>query len=307
MGEQPGLGEATALEAPRAGGFGAAVARGGVLLADGATGTNYQEMGLPPGSAPEEWLFAAPERVVELHEAFIAAGSDLVLTCSFGASSLRLADGPLAGRARAVNLRAAELARVAARGRALVAGSLGPTGELLQPLGPLEPARAEAAFAEQAGALAEGGVDLLVLETFFALEEVLAAIEGVRSACGLPLVACFSFDQGTRTMMGLDPASAVAAVLARGVEAVGANCGRSLADMDAVVPEILAAAGGTPVWIKPNAGIPRIVGDAVVYDADPATLAAHAGTYAGQGVRVLGGCCGSTPAHIEAIARALGR
>ena len=293
-----GMGEGT-IE----GAFGRRLAERGVLIADGATGTNYQAMGLPLGAAPEEWLFDAPGRVVELHEAFIAAGADLILTCSFGATALRLEDGPLAGRGREVNLRAAELARSASGGRVLVAGSLGPTGQLCEPLGPLTLERAAEEFAGQAQALAEGGVDLLVLETFFALEEATAAIEGIRRVSDLPLAVSFSFDQGTRTMMGLAPADAVTAVLALGADCVGANCGRSLADMDAVVPEILEAAGAAPVWIKPNAGIPRIVGDAVVYDADPETLAAHARSYVGQGVRVVGGCCGSTPAHIEAVAR----
>jgi 5-methyltetrahydrofolate--homocysteine methyltransferase len=284
-----------------------ALADRGVLIADGATGTNYQTMGLPLGAAPEEWLFDAPEKVVELHEAFIAAGSDLILTCTFGATGLRLEDGPLAGRGRDVNLRAAELAREAAGGRALVAGSLGPTGQLCEPLGPLTLERAADEFAEQARALTDGGVDLLVLETFFALEEALAAIEGVQRVSDLPLVVSFSFDQGTRTMMGLSPTDALDAVLLLGVAAVGANCGRSLADMDRIVPEIVAAAGETPVWIKPNAGIPRIVGDAVVYDAGPDTFAAHLRTYTEQGVSIVGGCCGSTPSHIQAIAGALGR
>jgi 5-methyltetrahydrofolate--homocysteine methyltransferase len=281
--------------------------RGGPLLADGATGTNYQVMGLPPGAAPEDWLFDAPERVTELHEAFIAAGSELILTCSFGATNLRLADGPLAGRGREVNLRAAELARAASDGGVIVAGSMGPTGQLCEPLGPLNPERCADEFAAQASALSEGGVDVLVLETFFALEEAIGAIRGVQRASELPLIVSFSFDQGTRTMMGLSPAEAVAAVVPLGVSAVGANCGRSLADMDAIVPEMVAAAAGrVPVWIKPNAGIPRIVGDAVVYDADPETFAAHTCRYVEQGAQIVGGCCGSTPAHIGAIARALG-
>ncbi len=277
----------------------------GVLVADGATGTNYQAMGLEPGAAPEEWLFDAPERVLGLHRAFIDAGADLILTCSFGATSLRLGDTPLAGRAREVNVRAAELAREASGGRALVAGSMGPTGRLCEPLGPLDLDECAENYAEQAGALSEGGADLLVLETFFALEEATAAIEGARSASDLPLVVTFSFDQGTRTMMGLSPTDVVDAVVPLGVAGVGANCGRSLDDTDAIVQELLGAAGEVPLWVKPNAGVPKIVGDAVVYEADPETLASHARRYVDQGVRIVGGCCGSTPAHVEAIARAV--
>ena len=283
------------------------LAAGGVLLADGATGTNYQTMGIEPGVAPEEWVFDAPEKVQELHRRFAEAGSDLVLTCTFGATSLRVADGPLAGRAREVNVRAAELAREAVGEDRLVAGSLGPTGQLAEPYGLLTRDAAVEAYAEQARALADGGVDLLVLETFFALEEALWAIEGVQSVSDLPLVASFSFDQGTRTMMGVGAADVGAAVEPLGVAALGANCGRSLADMDTVVGEFLAAAPHLPLWVKPNAGVPRIVGDEVVYEAGPEDLAEHVHGYADRGARIVGGCCGSTPEHVAAIARALGR
>jgi 5-methyltetrahydrofolate--homocysteine methyltransferase len=278
-----------------------------VLLADGATGTNYQDMGIEAGVAPEEWVFDAPDRVQELHRRFADAGSDLVLTCTFGATSLRLADGPLAGRTTEVNVRAAELAREAGGGELLVAGSMGPTGRLVEPYGLLAREACVAAYAEQARALAEGGVDLLVLETFFALEEALWAIEGVQGVTDLPLVMSFSFDQGTHTMMGLSPSDVVAAVAPLGVAALGANCGRSLHDTDAIVMEFLAAAPAVPLWIKPNAGVPRIVGDTVVYDADPELLAEHVRSYADRGARIVGGCCGSTPEHIAAIARALAR
>lgn len=276
-----------------------------VLLADGATGTNYQDMGIEPGVAPEEWVFDAPDNVRALHRRFLDAGSDLVLTCTFGATTPRLADGPLAGRGRELNVRAVELARAEAGADRLVAGSLGPTGQLPEPYGLLTREVCVDAYAEQARALDDGGVDLLVLETFFALEEALWAIEGIQSVSDLPLVMSFSFDQGTHTMMGLSPADVVAAVAPLGVAALGANCGRSLADTDAVVDELLAAASGVPLWIKPNAGVPRIVGDTVVYDADPDMLAVHVRAYAEKGARIVGGCCGSTPEHIAAIARAL--
>lgn len=283
------------------------LAERGVLLADGATGTNYQTMGIEPGLAPEEWLFDAPDKVVELHRAFVEAGSDIVLTCTFGATPLRLVDGPLIGRAREVNLRAAELARTGAGDDRLVAGSLGPTGQLIEPYGLLTHDACVEAFAEQASALADGGVDLLVLETIFAVEEAVWAVEGVQSATDLPLVVSFSFDMGTRTMMGLSPTDAVAAVAPLGVAAVGTNCGRSLEDADLVVTEMLAAARDIPVWVKPNAGVPKIVGAEVVYEAGPEMLAEHVVRYVEQGARIVGGCCGSTPAHVAAVARALGR
>jgi 5-methyltetrahydrofolate--homocysteine methyltransferase len=282
------------------------LADGRVVLADGATGTNFQEMGLAPGVAPEEWVFDAPERVRELHAWFARAGSEFALTCTFGANPARLADGPLAGRVRELNIRAVELAREVVGAEGLVGGSVGPTGQLVEPFGPLTRELCVAAYAEQAQALVDGGVDVLVLETFFALEEALWAVEGIRGVSEVPLIISFSFDQGTRTMMGVGPADVVAAFQPLGVTAIGANCGRSLEDNDIVVREFLQAAS-VPVWIKPNAGVPQVLGDRVVYEADPATLAAHVADYARQGARIVGGCCGTTPEHTAAIARALGR
>jgi 5-methyltetrahydrofolate--homocysteine methyltransferase len=275
-----------------------------VLVADGATGTNYQRMGIEPGVAPEEWVVDAPEKVQELHRRFVEAGSDLILTCSFGASSLRLADEALHGRAVEVNRRAAELAREVAADGVLVAGSIGPTGHLADPLGPLTRDLAVATFGEQARSLADGGVDLLVLETFFSLDEGLWAVEGIRANSDLPLVVSYSFDQGTRTMMGLTPTQVVEAFAPLGVVALGANCGKSLADTDLIVDELLAAADGVPLWVKPNAGVPRIVGEDVVYDAGPDDMARHLGRYVELGVKVVGGCCGTTPEHVAAIAAA---
>jgi 5-methyltetrahydrofolate--homocysteine methyltransferase len=284
-----------------------ALASRAVLVADGATGTNYQDMGIEPGVAPEEWVVDAPEKVQELHRRFCDAGSDLVLTCSFGGSSLRLADEALHGRAIEVNRRAAQLAREAVGEDVLVAGSLGPTGHLTEPLGPLTRDLAVATFSEQARALADGGVDLLVLETFFSLDEGLWAVEGVQSASDLPLVVSYSFDQGTRTMMGLTPTQVVEAFAPLGIAAIGANCGKSLDETDAIVDELVAATDGLPLWVKPNAGVPRMVGDQVIYDAGPDDLAAHVARYVERGARVVGGCCGSTPEHVAAIASVLGR
>jgi 5-methyltetrahydrofolate--homocysteine methyltransferase len=251
-------------------------------------------------------VFDAPGKVQELHRAFVEAGSDLVLTCTFGGSSLRLADEALHGRAPEVNRRAVELAREAVGDGTLVAGSMGPTGHLADPLGPLTRNLAVETFGEQAHALADAGADLLVLETFFSLDEGLWAVEAIQAQTDLPLVVSYSFDQGTRTMMGLTPTQAVEAFAPLGVAALGANCGKSLAETDAIVEELLAAAGRVPLWVKPNAGVPRVVGEEVVYDAGPEDLAAHLAAYAERGVKVVGGCCGSTPEHVAAVASRLG-
>jgi 5-methyltetrahydrofolate--homocysteine methyltransferase len=278
-----------------------------VLLADGATGTNYQDMGIEPGVAPEEWVFDAPERVGNLHRRFVEAGCDLVLTCSFGGSSLRLEDGPLAGRARELNTRAAEIAREAVGEEALVAGSIGPTGRLAEPLGPLTRDECLGAFREQTSALVEGGVDLLVLETFFALDEALWAAEAIRGVTELPLVMSFSFDQGTKTMMGHSPADVTTAVTPLGIAALGANCGRSLADTAQLVSEFLDAGLSSPLWVKPNAGVPQVIDGSVVYPEDPASFAGQVGALAVRGAKIVGGCCGSTPEHLAALARAIQR
>ena len=280
---------------------------GEILIADGATATNYQQMGMAIGVAPEEWIVDQPEKVLGLHRAFIEAGSDIILTDTFGATSPRLRESRYADRTADLNHRAVALALEAASTSpgVLVAGSMGPTGMLMEPLGELTPAAAADAYAEQAGALSEGGADLLLLETLFALDEALAAIEGVRRSSALPLVVSFSFDRGTRTMMGLSPTSVIESIAPLEVAAIGANCGRSLGDMERVVAELAGVGAGIPLWIKPNAGLPSMIGDVARYDTGPAEMAAFARRYVDAGAQVVGGCCGSSPEHIRAIATAV--
>jgi 5-methyltetrahydrofolate--homocysteine methyltransferase len=282
---------------------------GEILIADGATATNYQQMGMAIGVAPEEWILDEPEKVLGLHRAFIEAGSDIILTDTFGATSLRLRESRYAGRVSDLNHAAVARAREAAATSpgVLVAGSMGPTGTLMEPLGELTPAAAADAYAEQAAALSEAGVDLILLETFFALDEALAAIDGVGRVSALPLVVTFSFDRGTRTMMGLSPSRVVEAIASLDVAAIGANCGRSLEDMEQVVHEFATLKAGIPLWIKPNAGLPRMVGDIARYDTAPAEMAEFARRFIDAGAQVVGGCCGSSPEHVRAIATAVKR
>jgi 5-methyltetrahydrofolate--homocysteine methyltransferase len=277
---------------------------GDILIADGATATNYQQMGMAIGVAPEEWTFDQPDKVLGLHRAFIEAGSDIILTNTFGATSLRLRESRYAGRAPDLNRAAAARAREAASTSpgVFVAGSMGPTGMLMEPLGELTQSAAADAYAEQAAALTEAGVDLLLLETFFALDEALAAVEGVRRSSALPLVVSFSFDRGTRTMMGLSPSQVIESIGPLGVAAVGANCGRSLEDMEHVVQEFAALNAGIPLWIKPNAGLPSMVGEIAHYDTGPAQMGEFARRFIDAGAQVVGGCCGSSPEHVRAIA-----
>ena len=281
---------------------------GEALVADGATGTMLQRMGLPAGQAPERWVLDQPEAILSLHRAYIGAGSDLFLTCTFGGSAYRLAPHGLADRVVEVNRRAAELAREAAGDRCLVAGDLGPSGQLLAPLGKATPQEMADAFAQQAQGLAEGGVDFLVIETMSDLGEAQAAIEGARRATELPIVCSFSFDSHGRTMMGLKPAQAVQA-LADQVQGIGANCGKDPAEyvgfMQAMRQAALETAPDLILWAKPNAGLPRMVDGEAVYDATPEQMAAVAAQLREAGAQVIGGCCGTTPVHIQAMARAL--
>ena len=277
-----------------------------VLIADGATGTNLQAVGLQPGVSPEEWVFDQPDKILALHQAWVAAGSDIILTCTFGGTRVRMRESKYADRAPELNKRAAGLACEAADARAgvLVAGSIGPTGQLLKPFGPLTLAEAQATFAEQAQALAAGGVDLLVIETQFALEEATAAIEGARSVCELPIVISFSFDRGVRTMMGVKPSQVAATFKSMGVVAIGANCGTTLENMQKIVEEYAAANSGLIIWAKPSAGLPVTKDGTPVYEVTPEQMGEGARRNVQAGARIVGGCCGSTPAHIAAIARA---
>jgi 5-methyltetrahydrofolate--homocysteine methyltransferase len=275
-----------------------------VLLADGATGTNLHKMGLKPGIPTEDLVLDQPGMLLELATSFVNAGADILLTCTFGGTRLRMKESKYVDRVSEINTRAAELARQAASGMedVLIAGSMGPTGQLMKPYGPLAPREVHAAFKEQAVALVAGGVDLLVIETHFAYEEADAAFQAARSVTDLPIVVSFSYDRGTRTMMGVKPADMIRRYCLMGAALVGANCGTTLENMEKVAGEYVMAEPGFPLWIKPNAGLPRMAGETTVFDVSPAQMAGFARRYIDLGARVVGGCCGSTPEHIAAMA-----
>ncbi len=280
---------------------------GEILVTDGATGTNLQSAGLSAGTHTEDWVFDHPEKILDLEKAFVAAGSDIILTCTFGGTRLRMKDAKHGKEIVELNKRAAEMARRAASSRqgVIVGGSMGPLGQLLKPYGPITYEEARDAFAEQAGALADGGVELLVIETHFALEEADAAFEGARSTTDLPIVVSFSYDRGTRTMMGIKPADVIKKFKTKGAVVVGANCGTTLENMESIIKEYAVAENDIPLWAKPNAGIPRLVGSQTTYDITPKTMAEFAKKYIELGVQVVGGCCGSTPEHVAAIVKAV--
>ena len=280
------------------------------LLADGATGTNLFAAGLPTGEAPDLWCEQCPQEVMKLHRSFIEAGSDLILTNSFGGTRYRLKLHGAEGRVKELNRRAAELAREAAdtAGRPVaVAGSMGPTGELLEPLGQLSFEACVDAYAEQAEGLAAGGVDVLWLETLSSPEELKAAALGAAGA-GLPVTATLSFDTNGRTMMGITPAAALE--LFRGIQppltGFGANCGVGAAELAATIlgltPDLRP---GETVIAKGNCGVPSWHEDHIHYSGTPELMAEYARLVRDAGARIIGGCCGTTPTHIRAMHDAL--
>lgn len=278
-----------------------------VLLADGATGTNMFALGLPAGHAPEDWNIAEPDKVRALYRGFVEAGSDIILTNSFGGTAFRLKLHNLQDRVVELNQAAAKLARevVAEAGRPIVvAGSVGPTGELLVPLGSMTYDDAVAAFTDQITGLKAGGADVAWIETMSAPEEMQAAAEAAISV-GLPYVYTASFDTAGRTMMGLAPASlaTVTADLAEAPVAFGANCGVGASDLLLAIRDM--PTGDHVVVAKANCGIPQIRGDSVVYTGTPELMADYARLAMDCGVRIIGGCCGTTPEHVRAMRDAI--
>ncbi|GAB5467149.1 MAG: betaine--homocysteine S-methyltransferase [Rhodospirillales bacterium] len=280
------------------------------LLTDGATGTNLFARGLEAGDAPELWNLNAPDLVRAHYRSFLEAGSNIVLTNSFGGTANRLKLHGAEDRVEEINRAAAELLRqeADALGREVfVAGSMGPTGDLFVPLGPLTYDEGVAAFAAQAAGLAAGGADLLWIETISSVEEVRAAVAGAARS-GLPIVATLSFDTNGRTMMGITPAewAQLAHDLPAPLAAYGANCGTGAAELVATLVGLAEAAQpGDRLVAKANCGIPQWIEGAIRYDGTPAMMADYARLARDAGATIIGGCCGTTPGHIAAIRESL--
>jgi 5-methyltetrahydrofolate--homocysteine methyltransferase len=286
------------------------LAEKGWLLADGATGTNYFAMGLRSGEPPENWNFNHPERVRELHRRFIEAGADIILTNTFGGNRRRLMMHGAADQALEINRLAAGHARAEADTASrpvLVAGSMGPTGDLLQPLGDVTREEALEAFAEQARALAGGGADVLWIETLSSKEEASAAVEAA-AATGLPVIVTLSFDSGGRTMMGIKPEDwpSIAQRLPAPLAGFGANCGVGAAELVATILGIARTAPESAVIVaKGNCGVPEMIDGEVRYSGTPPLMADYARMARDAGARIIGGCCGTTPEHLQAMRAAL--
>jgi methionine synthase I (cobalamin-dependent) len=280
------------------------------ILLDGAMGTMLMDAGLEQGDPPEEWNVKHPDRIRAVHRSYIEAGSRVVLTNSFGGTRFRLEMHGLQDRVIELNRAAALNARAeadAAPDMVVVAGSMGPTGQLFEPMGILTFEDAKAAFAEQAKGLAEGGVDVFWVETMSDLNEVKAAVEGARSVSDLPIVTTMSFDTHGHTMMGVSPVKALETLGALDVIALGANCGTGSDELEVAIKTMREADPDVTLVAKANAGIPQVVaGGAIVYNGTPEVMAQYARNVRELGVSMIGGCCGSTPKHIRAMAEALG-
>ncbi|WP_151717265.1 betaine--homocysteine S-methyltransferase [Gemmobacter serpentinus] len=281
----------------------------GWLMADGATGTTLFNMGLRAGTAPETWNLDRPEAVRQLHSDAVAAGADIFLTNSYGGNAARLRQSGAEAPLRDLNRAAAALGRdvADAAGRpVVVAGSMGPTGEIMAPMGQMTMARATEIFHEQAAALKEGGVDLLWIETIASLEEFRAAAAAA-ALVDMPWCGMMSFDTAGRTMMGVTPSDLAAAVerLPNPPLAYGANCGLGMSDLLRSVLGFFAQGSERPVIAKGNAGIPRYQHGAIHYDGTPEQMADYAVLARDAGVRIIGGCCGTEPAHLRAMRAAL--
>ena len=287
----------------------ALLATGNVALADGATGTNYFQMGLEAGEPPELWNIEHPERVRELHRAFVDAGADIILTNTFGGNRLRLKLHRAEDRVLEINKQAAEIAGEVADAAArpvVVAGSVGPTGELFEPLGALTEADALDVFTEQIDGLVAGGADVAWIETMSAPAEIRAAARAAIAA-GIPYTATGSFDTAGRTMMGLHP-SGFADVFA-GLEpqplAFGANCGVGASDILVTLLAMGETGGGRRLISKGNCGVPHFQGSEIVYSGSPELMAEYARLAVDGGAAIVGGCCGTSPEHLRAMRVAL--
>ncbi|MGQ9525405.1 MAG: homocysteine S-methyltransferase family protein [Armatimonadota bacterium] len=290
----------------------ARVASGDILVSDGAMGTMLQAHGLKPGECPEEWCVSHPDVVKGITRAYVEAGSDIVLTNSFGGTAPKLSGYGFEGRVREFAHAAVQIALEAASGRAIVAASVGPTGlgHLLEPYGDVQPDQVRSAFREQISALAEAGAHALCIETMMSLDEAALAVQAAKECCDLPVIATMTFEKGARgyrTMMGTSPAQAAQELPGYGADIIGANCGNGIAEMVEITAEMRHIAPDIPILIHANAGVPELRDGMTVFRETPEDMASRVPDLVKAGANIVGGCCGTTPDHIRAMAEAVRR
>ena len=282
---------------------------GNPLVGDGAMGTALQDLGLTDGGAPELWNVEQPEKVAAVLRAYATAGANVVTTNTFGGTKGRLEMHDLGDRVHELNKAGSEVARSVADQfeNVFVFGDVGPSGELMDPMGTLTPESGKALFADQIRGLVAGGCDAILIETMSDLGEVAAAVEAAKEvAPGMPIVATLSFDTNLRTMMGVKPAQAITAIAEMGVRLIGANCGRGTDEMRIIASELVdAKPAGVHIFIQSNAGLPQLVGADFVYTGTPEEMGEFATEMKALGIKAIGSCCGSTQSHTAAIAQAL--
>ena len=274
----------------------------GPVITDGAWGTELQARGLPPGESPDGWNLTAPEKVEEVARAYVEAGSRVIITNTFQATRFPLARHGLEDKVAEISRAGVEISRRGADGRAKVFASIGPSGIMLM-MGQVTPDELRAAFAQQAQALAEGGPDAILVETMSDPAEAILAVAAAKET-GLPVVACMTFDSGKdndRTMMGNTPEQVVQELTEAGADVIGSNCGQGIEGF-AVICRRLRDATDLPIWIKANAGLPDVVDGEAIFRQTPQDFAQHVGAIVEAGASFIGGCCGTNPEFIKAVA-----
>ena len=278
-----------------------------ILISDGAMGTFLHAKGLAPGECPESWCISHPDVVKGIAEAYIAAGSDMVETNSFGGSSLKLRPYGLADKVKEFNRAAAALARQAMAGKGYIAASVGPTGHLAtEEFGDATAEQLYEAFQEQVIALAEGGADAICVETMTSLVEAVQAVKAAKENTKLPVMCTFTFDQKARgffTIMGVTPERAAMEAARAGADIVGANCGNGIINMIQITKQMRAAVPEIPILIQANAGLPKIEDGKTVFGETPEYMASQIRELVEAGANIIGGCCGTTPDHIAAMVK----
>ncbi len=284
-------------------------ASGEILISDGALGTELQAKGLKPGECPESWCLSHPDVVRDIARAYLAAGSDIVTTNSFGGTTYKLEPYGSQDKVREFNRAAATLVKQVRGEHGYVAGSVGPTGRIIADEGgEATPGDLYRAFSEQVVALAEGGADAICIETMSSLVEAAQAIKAAKQNTRLPVLCTFTFaasPRGYRTMMGASPEQAAEEAVAAGADVIGANCGSGMVNMIEIARAMRAALPGVPILIQANAGAPVLEGDKTVFKETPEFMASHVAALVRAGANIIGGCCGTTPAHIAAMARVI--